>query len=347
MTVNGFSHHGVSRPLQPGVYAPIPTFFFKDTEDLDLDTFAKHVVRIARAGVGPVICGTMGEAHHLSSNERALLIQTARHALDVASLTHVPIIAGTGMPSTRATIELTKEAAGAGADYAIVISSGYFAGAIASNKQAQKKFWTDVADASPIPVMIYNYPGATGGIDLESDVIEEIAQHPNICGVKLTCGNVGKLTRIASTVSWPAFDKSYPRKNKDAPFIVLGGFCDFLVPSVFARAHGAITGLANLAPHAILRTFDLAAQAAEGKPKSLAEAQKLQGIIARADRTIALTGIAGTKFLLEKAHKYGGLPRRPLVGLTSEQEKAIWNHPDTQELLALEAQCAAAYKAAQ
>jgi 4-hydroxy-2-oxoglutarate aldolase len=66
--------------------------------------------------------------------------------------------------------------------------------------------------------------------------------------VKLTCGNVGKLTRIADAVSSPSFAKAYPRQNKDAPFLVLGGYADFVVPSVFANAHGAITGLGNVAP---------------------------------------------------------------------------------------------------
>lgn len=61
-------------------------------------------------------------------------------------------------------------------------------------------------------------PGASGGIDMDSDLIEEMAADiPNLCGVKLTCGNVGKLTRIAATVSVPSFAQDHPRKNKDAP----------------------------------------------------------------------------------------------------------------------------------
>lgn len=96
----------------------------------------------------------MGEAHHLSSAERSTLIRAAREALDAAGLNDVPIIAGTGLAGTRVTIELTREAAAAGADYAIVISAGYFVGAL--DKTAQRQLFTDVADASPIPVLIYN-----------------------------------------------------------------------------------------------------------------------------------------------------------------------------------------------
>lgn len=98
----------------------------------------------------------MGEALHLSHAERITLIQAARNALDAAGFLRVPLIVGTGAGSTRETIELTKEAAHAGADYAIVIASGYFAGALAGNKAALKALWTEVSEKSPIPVMIYN-----------------------------------------------------------------------------------------------------------------------------------------------------------------------------------------------
>ncbi len=98
----------------------------------------------------------MGEAPHLSHSERIAVIKAARNALDDAGFTSMPIIAGTGAGSTRETIELTKEAAEAGADYAIVICSGYFAGALVNNKKALKAFWTEVAAKSPIPVIIYN-----------------------------------------------------------------------------------------------------------------------------------------------------------------------------------------------
>jgi 4-hydroxy-2-oxoglutarate aldolase len=98
----------------------------------------------------------MGEAHHLSSTERVQLIKAAREALDAAHFTTTPIVVGTGTGSTRETIKLTKEAAEAGADYSIVIPSGYFAGALANDRKSLKTFFKDVAEASPIPVMVYN-----------------------------------------------------------------------------------------------------------------------------------------------------------------------------------------------
>jgi hypothetical protein len=97
--------------------------------------------------------------------------------------------------------------------------------------------------------MMYNFPSVTSGIDMDSDLIIDIAKAaPNICGVKLTCAAVGKLTRIAAVTNDPSFRTEYPRKVDTAPFLVIDGFIDFLLPSMAAGSSGAITGLANFAP---------------------------------------------------------------------------------------------------
>jgi dihydrodipicolinate synthase/N-acetylneuraminate lyase len=98
----------------------------------------------------------MGEAIHLSHAERVTLIHSSRKALDLAGLDHVPIIAGIGGGATREVIQFGKEAAEAGADATIAILSGYYAGALASNRKALKEFWSEVAEKVPIPVIIYN-----------------------------------------------------------------------------------------------------------------------------------------------------------------------------------------------
>jgi L-threo-3-deoxy-hexylosonate aldolase len=163
-------------------------------------------VFLAKAGIKPVLAGSMGEGVHLSHSERVALIKATREALDDAGFTDVPIVIGTGAGSNRETIQLSKEAAEAGVDYVIVITPGYFAGVLAGNKEALKAFFTEVAEKSPIPVIIYNCrlisggwepdqsadilsldPGASGGIDLDSNLITQIAKEsPNTVGVKLT-----------------------------------------------------------------------------------------------------------------------------------------------------------------
>lgn len=124
----------------------------------DIQTFQDHVKHVASSGVGLVINGSMGEAHHLSREERSQLVKAARTALDSAEppLSDVPIIAGTGTGSTKETLVLCKDAAEAGADAVIVITSGYYAGAI--DNQALRSYFMEIAAKSPLPVMIYNCP---------------------------------------------------------------------------------------------------------------------------------------------------------------------------------------------
>jgi len=314
----------------------VPTFFFPGSEDLDLQTLEAHVVRMARAGVQPLLAGTMGEGLHLAHGERASLVRSARNALEAEGFFDVPIIVGTGGGSTRETVILCEEAAAAGADAVIVITPGYFAGVLANHRRALKAFFVEVADKSALPVLIYNFPGASAGIDLDSDLIVDLAATcPNLCGVKLTCGNVGKLTRIAAAVADPEFRKEHPRKNTETPFLVLGGYADFITSSAFVQGHGAITGLANVAPYASVRLFELS-EAATKDPSILPAAQRLQGILARADFTIAKTSIPGTKFLTERLFGYGGSPRKPLPSIDPEDGERLWEHPHVQELIKTE-----------
>ncbi len=149
----------------------------------------------------------MGEGIHLAHGERTKLIHAARRALDSAGFLDVPIIVGAGGGSTRETITLCEEVGAAGADATIVITPGYFAGVLANHRPALKEYFTEVAGKSPVPVLIYNCevlsilrklsirisvhahtdPGASAGIDLDSDLIVELASCPNVSGVKLTC----------------------------------------------------------------------------------------------------------------------------------------------------------------
>ena len=98
----------------------------------------------------------MGEGLHLSHSDRIALIKATREALDDAGFPDMPIVSGTGAGSTRETIQLCKEAADAGADYVIVITSGYFAGVLTNHRAAIKAFYAEVAEKSPLPVIIYN-----------------------------------------------------------------------------------------------------------------------------------------------------------------------------------------------
>ncbi len=84
---------------------------------------------------------------------------------------------------------------------------------------------------------------------MDSDLLVEIIKAaPNVCGMKLTCANVGKLTRIMAEVNTPEFRELYPRRTEGVAFTAIDGFIDFLLPSVLVGAGGAIGGLPNLVP---------------------------------------------------------------------------------------------------
>ena len=295
----------MSRPLRPGVYVPTVAFF-KDNEDLDLVTVGKHAVRLAKAGVaGLATQGSNGEAVHLSHSERKSITQKTRTALNEAGFHSLPVIVGCGSQSTRETIELCREALAAGGDYALVLPPSYYKPMHQSGTIIE--FFQDVADSSPIPIVIYNYPGAAAGIDLSSDVINELSKHPNIVGCKLTCGNTGKLARIAAATN--AATPSDPGSG----FMCMGGSADFTLQTLVIGGSGVICGIGNVAPKACVQVIELYNR---GK---LAEAQKLQAVVARGDWAAIGSGIVGTKSALDTYFGYGGVARRPLPRPTKQE----------------------------
>ncbi|KAL8839128.1 MAG: hypothetical protein Q9205_004327 [Flavoplaca limonia] len=287
------------RSLRPGLYVPTVTFFHAKSEDLDLDTITKHAVRLAKAGVaGLTTQGSNGEAVHLSHQERKLVTRTTRNALDNAGFHGLPIIVGCGSQSTRETIELCREAMTSGGDYALVLPPSYYKAMY--KPESLVEFFEQVADASPIPILIYNYPGAVSGLDMDSDVITQLAKHSNIVGCKLTCGNTGKLGRIASVV-----DAVTP-SEEGSGFMCMGGSADFTLQTLVVGGSGIIGGLGNIAPKACVRIIDLY------KEGRMDEAKKLQAVVARGDWAAISGGIVGTKSALETHYGYGGVARKPL-----------------------------------
>ncbi|KAK9234099.1 hypothetical protein V1525DRAFT_383976 [Lipomyces kononenkoae] len=302
----------VRRPFGPGVYCPLVTPFKEDSGDVDYDAFRSQVLRLARAGMGLVIHGTNGEAAHLSTKERVEMVKVAREALDSNGFAHVPLLVGTGVGSAHETVKLSKKVAEVGADAVIVIAPGYFAFAIGRDRNALKEFFITVFDESPIPVMIYNFPGAASGIDLDSDLLVELSEHPNCIGVKLTCAGIGKGHRVAIHTSSSAYKARHPSKQQ---FLVLPGFSDYLFSAVLARQHGCITGTGNVFPKLIVTLYNAIADfVADPTAEKLAKATEVQDVVTEADWIIVKAGISGTKYALDKFIQpgLGGVTRSPL-----------------------------------
>lgn len=313
-------------PLRPGVYAPTMTFFNPDTEELDVPTIRRHAVRLAKAGlVGLVTMGSNGEAVHLTRDERATVTRETRSALDEAGFQNVPVIAGASENSIRGTIELTKEVAAAGGEYALIVPPSYYRGAV-GNDETLYDYFTSVADHSPIPLILYNYPGAVAGIDMDSDLIIRISEHPNIVGTKFTCANTGKLTRVAAALG--AVTPSSPlapaqrtatvsKPNAKHPYVAFGGIADFTLQTLVSGGSAILAGGANVIPRLCVRIFNLWS---EGK---ITEAMEAQQQLSAADWVLTKAAIPGTKSAIQSYYGYGGYPRRPLARLSDAQAKGI------------------------
>ncbi|KAL8410083.1 hypothetical protein RB594_008249 [Gaeumannomyces avenae] len=320
---NGSSngHAASRRPLPCGIYAPTMTFFDPETEELDIPTIKKHAERLARAGLaGIVTMGSNGEAVHCTRDEKLAVTQATREALDAAGFPDTPIILGATEGSVKGTIELCRAAEKAGADYTLILPPSYYRGLM--DDEAIRQYFTAVADASPLPVILYNYPGAVAGIDMDSELLVELAAHPNIVGTKFTCGNTGKLTRVAR-----ATDAKTP-SSEGSGYMAFGGICDFTVQTLVSGGGGIIAGGANVMPKVCVRVWDLWAQ---GKRD---EAMELQKVLSRGDWVLTKAAIAGTKQAIQSWYGYGGHPRRPLKRLTKAQVSAI--EEGTKEIMEIE-----------
>jgi 4-hydroxy-2-oxoglutarate aldolase len=273
-----------------GIYPPIPTFF-DENEDLDLATLREHLARLKAAGItGFVALGSNGEAVHLDRDERRAVITATREM--AGSEGHV--LAGAGTDSTRGTIALCQLGAEAGADVALVLPPHYYRGQM--NATAIRAHYLAVADASPIPVMIYNMPANAAGLDLDAETIITLSAHPNIAGMKDSSGHVAKLAEVVASAR--------------TDFVTLAGSAGFLLPALVVGARGAIAALANIAPRECLELVALY------EASKMDEARTLQARLIPVNTAVTSGyGVPGLKAALEFVAHYGGAPRRPLAPL--------------------------------
>jgi L-threo-3-deoxy-hexylosonate aldolase len=286
------------------------TFFDPEIEELDIASIKRHAVRLAEAGlVGLVTMGSNGEAVHLSRDEKSLVTKVTREALDHAGFTEIPVMVGATEGSVQGTVSLIKEAAAAGGEYTLLLPPSYYRGLM--DDEAVYSYFTQVADISPLPIILYNYPGAVAGIDMDSDLLILLAKHPNIIGTKFTCGNTGKLTRVAlATNAMTPF-------SKGSGYMAFGGMCDFTVQTLVSGGSGIIAGGANVMPKTCVKVWDLYTS---GK---IHEAFEMQKILSKGDWVLTKAAIAGTKSAIQSYYGYGGYPRSPLKRLDDVRTRAI------------------------
>lgn len=266
-----------AKPLPKGVYTPVVTLYKADdpTQQVDHEAMHTQCQALIKAGMhGLVYLGTNGELVLLSREERKAIIKTAVQAAAAVGGPDYPIVAGISAQSTQESIRNAKDAAEAGAGFGLLLPPNYWPKALPS--QALVSYFKEVAAASPIPIVIYNFPAVTSGIDLDSDQLATLASEPNIVAVKLTCGNVGKLARLTALFSYEQFG-------------VYGGSSDYLLPTLHSGGSGCVTGMGNIFPSSTAGVYDL------WKAGKIDEANKLQGLVAHAEWACK-KGISNTKY---------------------------------------------------
>ncbi|NLD57500.1 MAG: 4-hydroxy-tetrahydrodipicolinate synthase [Methanomicrobiales archaeon] len=218
-----------------GVLPAIITPFKRNPSmSLDLPGLEKNIGFLLSCGIhGIVPCGSTGESATLTFEEHEKVIDVTVNKVNGK----IPVLAGTGSNNTAEAVRLTKAAKDIGADGVLVISPYYNK----PNRAGLIKHYHKLADLD-IPVIVYNVPGRTGQ-NLEPDLIAELAQHPNIWGVKEASGNIGQISRIIE-------------ETQDDDFIVISGDDNITLPIMALGGSGVISVAANVDPKRMVEMYD-------------------------------------------------------------------------------------------
>ncbi|KGL95464.1 hypothetical protein N301_11561, partial [Charadrius vociferus] len=274
-----------------GIFPPLATPF-SPMQEVDYAQLEGNLRRYASIPFrGLVVLGSNGEYPYLAPRERLEVVSCVRRGLPRDRL----LLAGSGCESTQATIELTVS-------MALVVTPCYYRGAMTS--AALIRHYTEVADASPIPVVLYSVPANTG-LDLAVEAVLTLAQHPNIVGIKDSGGDI---TRMGLMV----------HKTRQEDFQVLAGSAGFLLASYALGASGGVCALANVLGAPLCQLDRLCR---EGRWQ---EARDLQHRLIEPNMAVTRRfGIPGLKKAMEWFGYYGGPCRAPLAPLSPSQVEEL------------------------
>jgi|HubBroStandDraft_6_1064221.scaffolds.fasta_scaffold17960_3 4-hydroxy-2-oxoglutarate aldolase len=280
-----------------GIFPALTTPFSADGSVSDADI--KHnITKYNTTGLaGYVAIGSTGESVLLSRKE----VETVLVAVKESAAPGMRLIAGTGAESTGETIERTKRAAEIGYHVALVKTPYYYKPLY--KPEVFIAHFRRVADASPIPVLLYSVPQFTG-VALEAPEVGVLAQHPNIIGIKESSGNVQRAAEMLAAAP--------------PPFQLLVGSASMMFPSMVLGARGAILALASALPELCVALFNAV------RTGDMETARALQAVTMPASKVIvSQCGIPGVKYAMDLAGYRGGAPRQPLLPVSEEQKQAI------------------------
>jgi len=279
-----------------GILPPVATPFVDD--EVDLAALRANCERWMATGLrGILLLGTNGEAPLIRDDEAVRLVAAAREVVPEDRV----LLVGTGRQATRDVIALSRSVAREGADAVLVLTPSVYRNQL--TPAALIAHYHAIADGSPVPVLLYNMPQATG-VTLTPAIVQELASHPNIAGIKESSGDVAVVGELVARV---------PR---DFPVVV--GAAASLYASLMVGATGAIVAIANVVPDLVVRLFDLARAGRHD------EALALQRTLAPLAAAVTTGyGVPGFKVAMALAGYRPGQPRRPLVPLDEDASRKI------------------------
>lgn len=284
------NHAEEKRRMQDVIIPPIPTPFVEERVSPEKLRFNLEKLMSTKVA-GVLALGSNGESVFLTDKERYLVIETARDAMPADRI----LVTGTGLESTKRTIDLTKRAAELGSDYALVGPPHYFKSAM--NPEALYDHYTAVAESAGIPVIPYNSPGFTG-LNLGPDLIGKLAEHPNVPGVKDGTGNIAQLAELRS-VGGPEF-------------LIFTGNAPTFLAALFVGINGGMMPITNLFPDQWVSLLD------SFRSDHIEEAKRLESILLPMTKSIMKYGPGGIKAAMDILGYYGGSPLRPLKRPSAE-----------------------------
>lgn len=281
-----------------GIFPPIATPFDRDGE-LYPAKVEHNIAKWNKTGLaGYVVCGSTGESVFLTFEEKLRLFELVAQYAAPDKL----LLCGTGVESVRETVDLTNRAAEMGYKAAMVRTPHYYKNLV-NNGAAQALYYRAVADAAKIPLMIYNWPQATG-VDIPADTVAQLSEHPNIIAIKESSGNLEKVMQMI-------------RETRPG-FQVLVGSAPTLAPSFAVGAVGAVLAYANAAPYSTIAIHEAHRQ------REFDAAMDWQRRIARAAVLVTTKyGIPGLKYAMDLNGYYGGPVRSPLSPISPQAKAEI------------------------
>ena len=274
-----------------GVFPPIPTPFSNDT--VDVVAMGSNVDRWMQTRLrGVVVLGSNGEAPFLNESDSDAAVAAARE--------HVPsnrlCIAGVGRESTIETIRATKRAADLGVDAVLVRTPSFFK--VLLTPEVFVAHYTAVADASPVPVLLYNFTAVTG-VTLPVEVVSSLAAHPNIVGIKESGSDLKYVSALIA--------------NTPDDFVLLAGSAPVFYPSLLVGATGGVLALASVVPDLCVELYDLAQSGRHSEARELQRRlTPLAGLVT------SRYGVPGLKAALSLLGFHAGEPRLPLQPIKLE-----------------------------